>query len=186
MSNCPDRVFSKIETVNTVASDENNLGAAPTQDHLAGSGEVMDTEACTHDELDHGICLYCGEDRDPNSDFYGSKADWPHGKRQPAESTATAPSVSEAAREIIDVIYQELNWDAERKAIESILTRITGDQAKRIAELEADKARLDFVEQEYLEISVWDGVWKARDYDGINGNGAGPREAIDAAMKEQP
>lgn len=26
---------------------------------------------CTHDETDHGICLYCSEDRNPNSDRYG-------------------------------------------------------------------------------------------------------------------
>lgn len=30
-------------------------------------------EPCTHDELDHGICLYCGEDRDPNSHRFGKK-----------------------------------------------------------------------------------------------------------------
>lgn len=30
-------------------------------------------EPCTHDELDHSICLYCGEDRDMNSPFFGKK-----------------------------------------------------------------------------------------------------------------
>lgn len=26
---------------------------------------------CPHPELDHGICLSCGEDRDPNSNRFG-------------------------------------------------------------------------------------------------------------------
>ena len=29
---------------------------------------------CPHDEQDHSICPHCGEDRDPNSEGFGSKA----------------------------------------------------------------------------------------------------------------
>lgn len=51
-------------------------GATPEQARLcAGRGTKMPEEEpeCTHDELDHGICLHCGEDRDMNSHCYGKK-----------------------------------------------------------------------------------------------------------------
>lgn len=141
--------------------------AAPTRDHLAGSGEA----GCPKPG-----CGAANKPGQPCSDF-----DCPR-RTQPTEATATAPSVSEAAREIVEAVYFEFATDEDREAsVESIITRITGEQAKRIAELEADKELLDKLEV-YLQANPTHSLF-------MNGEGKPTntiRVAIRAAMKEQP
>lgn len=44
------------------------------QARLAALLETSPDECqCQHEERDHGICLLCGEDRDPNSNTFGAK-----------------------------------------------------------------------------------------------------------------
>lgn len=115
-------------------------------------------------------------------------------RTQPTEATATAPSVSEAAEEFRE--YRSLSrhgWDQESDAsrkLESILTRITGDHAKRIAELEADKVRLRKA-LEYVSpiLDVITRIGRLAQGGEQTGNWIHVAEAdkiVKAAMKEQP
>lgn len=92
----------------------------------------------------------------------------------PRETTKGKLDVSEAANDIVNVFREDL-WDdvAFRKDVESILTRLTGDQATRIAELEADKARFRNVVKKIAESPNWE-------------FGGTFQEWSRVAMKEQP
>lgn len=129
--------------------------AAPTQDHLAGSGEVTEGFNAIRAKND-ALSI---EGRIALDQRVAARFDTAH----PTEATATVPSVSEAARELLrgfDLSYegtQAIYGGNNIAFVESILTQLTGDQAKRIAELEEDKVRLT------EEANRWRNVAKSYD-----------------------
>lgn len=167
--------------VSNAATEVPALGAEPTQDHRAPGGEAP--ESFGGDEF-----------RVPTPEEMAATPFFiPATLASPRETTNGKADVSEVAREIVKKLscYTREHLTEYRKShqrdVESILTRLTGDQATRIAELEADKVRLDWLsanslsywrtESVALVITEYDGGVNLKDF---------CRSSIDAAMKEQP